>query len=73
MLPGDPLDKLHNLKIKEFKKHTMITLLKIGVEVEGDRSHVLISLVGQVLTNIIRRHVYLGLVDAKSTCQPIVG
>ena len=51
----------------------MITLLKIGVEVEGDRSHVLISLVGQVLTNIIRRHVYWGLVDAKSTCQPIVG
>ena len=45
----------------------MITLLKIGVEVEGDRSHVLISLVGQVSTNTIRRQVYRGVIDAKST------
>ena len=54
-------------------KHAMITLLNIGIEEEGDISHVLISSVGQVLTNTIRRHVYRGLVDAKSSCQPIVG
>ena len=45
----------------------MITLLKIGVEAEGDRSHVLISIVGQVSTRTIRRQVYQGVVDAKST------